>query len=697
MQKRFFNRDLSWLSFNYRVLQEAKDLRVPLYERMKFLAIFSSNLDEFYRIRVAEWKRLEKLTKKTKKELKEDPAEVLRKINKTVLKYQEEFQQLFWGQIVKELEAQDIYIVNEKMLDKDQEIFARQYFKDKVQPLIKPIFIHSRKNPPILDDQSIYLAIKLTDLNKVGRKIYEYAIVEIPSKRLSRFLILPEKENQKFVMILGDIIRLNLQDLFPDYELLACYSIKLTRDAELVLEDEFSGSLLKKIKKGLNNREKGQPTRLSYDKNMPSDFLRYLRKVFGIGRLDILPGGRYHNFSDLFNFPKLIKGSVYYENLPTIRNTELDASPSILDAIRKKDYLLHFPYMSYDYVIRFLDEAAEDENVKTIKITLYRVSNNSKVVAALVKAVQNGKKVVAFIELKARFDEETNIENARALEEAGAKVLYSFPVLKVHAKMVLIERINGEKMERFSYLSTGNFNESTSKLYADTSLFTYHKYMSREVSYVFDILADTRIKREFAHLLVAPDHMRHDLYTLIDTEIKNALKGKDAWMILKMNSLQDPLIIEKLYEASCEGVKINLIIRGICCLIPGVKEQSENIKVISIVDRFLEHSRTFLFCNDGLTRVFLSSADWMTRNLSRRFEVGFPIYDENLKQEIIDIINLQWRDNTKSRVINKIQNNTYRKSTAKQRVRSQIDIHRYLKSKTKNQIEQLPPQLIQET
>ncbi|MFN4123547.1 MAG: polyphosphate kinase 1 [Flavobacteriales bacterium] len=683
MSQRYFNRDLSWLSFNYRVLQEAKDLRVPLYERMKFLAIFSSNLDEFYRIRVAEWKRLEKLTKKTKKELKEDPAVVLKKINKTVLKYQEEFQTIFWGQIVKELEANNVYIVNEKMLDDEQEKFAINFFKEKVGPIIKPIFLQNKKNPPVLDDHSIYLAVKLCDFDRPGPRVFEYAVVEIPSKRLSRFLVLPEKEGQKFVMFLGDVIRLNMQELFPEYELIECYSIKLTRDAELVLEDEFSGSLLKKIKKSLNNREKGLPTRLSYDKSMPTDFLRYLRKAFGIGRLDMLPGGRYHNFSDLFTFPKLIKGNIYYDSLPSIRIKSLDEAQSIFDAIRKKDYLLHFPYMSYDYVIRFLEEAATDENIKSIKITLYRVANNSKVVSALIKAARNGKKVLAFIELKARFDEESNIENAKALEEAGVTVLYSFPILKVHAKMILVERVNGEKLERYTYLSTGNFNESTSKLYVDSSLFTNHKYMCREVASVFDILADTRIKREFSHLLVAPDHMRHDLYTLIDREIKNSLKGKNAWMILKMNSLQDPQIIEKLYEASCEGVKISLIVRGICCLVPGVKDQSENIRVISIVDRLLEHSRVFIFCNDGDTRVFLSSADWMTRNLSRRFEVGFPIYDESLKQEVIDIIDLQLRDNTKARIINKIQNNAYRKSTARKRIRAQIDIHKYLKDKYK--------------
>jgi polyphosphate kinase len=569
------------------------------------------------------------------------------------------------------------------MLDNEQEAFAKKIYHDKVKPLIKPIFIQNRKNPPVLDDHSIYLAVKLCDFDRPGPRVFEYAVVEIPSKRLSRFLVLPEKDGQKFVMFLGDVIRLNLQDLFPEYELIECYSIKLTRDAELVLEDEFSGSLLKKIKKSLNNREKGLPTRLSYDKSMPADFLRYLKKGFGIGRLDMLPGGRYHNFSDLFTFPKLIKGNVFYEPMPTIRIKTLDESACIFDALRQKDYLLHFPYMSYDYVIRFLQEASVDVQVKAIRITLYRTANNSKVVAALIKAAQMGKKVVAFIELKARFDEESNIENAKALEEAGATVLYSFPILKVHAKMILVERVNGDKLERYAYLSTGNFNESTSKLYVDSSLFTHNKYMCREVLSVFNILADTRIKREFSHLLVAPDHMRHDLYTLIDTEIKNSLKGKNSWMILKMNSLQDPQIIEKLYEASCDGVKISLIIRGICCLVPGVKGQSENIRVLSIVDRFLEHTRVFVFCNDGNTRVFLSSADWMTRNLSRRFEVGFPIYDESLKKEIIDLIDLQWKDNTKARNINKIQNNTYRKSTAKLRIRAQVDTHRYLKDKYK--------------
>ena len=683
--KRYFNRDLSWLSFNHRVLQEAKDLRVPLYERMKFLAIFSSNLEEFYRIRVAEWKRLMGLTRKTKKALREDPVVVVKKINTTVKRLQSEFHDIFWNQIVKELESRNINIVNEKMLKADQKKFVTEYFQTQVKPLIKPVMINHPSHTPSMDERSIYLAIKLCDYDRPGPRVFEYALTEIPSRKISRFLLLPEKNGQRYVMFLGDVIRLCIQELFPEYELVEAYSIKLTRDAEIVLEDEFSGSLLKKIKKGLSARSKGEPTRLLYDKSMPADFLNHLKKIFRVGRMDLMPGERYLNFTDLMNFPSFQETGIKYDKIPQLHIPLIDQSPSIFKALAKRDYLLHFPYHSYDYVIRFLNEAADDENVKSIRITLYRVATNSKIVEALVRAKANGKSVTAFMELKARFDEESNIEYSKELEEAGVKVLYSFPILKVHAKMICVDRKEDEKLRRYVYLSTGNFHEQTAKLYGDSSLLTKDKYIGREVSSVFDILADTRVKREFKHLLVAPDHMRHDLYTLIDQEIKNSLKGKPASILLKLNSLQDRDIIEKLYEASNEGVQIRLIIRGICCLIPGVKGQSENIKIISIVDRFLEHSRVYVFCNNNDPIVYLSSADWMERNLSRRFEVGFPINDESLKNEIIDILKIQWKDNVKARIINKIQNNSYKKSVAKNRTRSQIETYHYLEEKTEAQ------------
>ena len=681
-KKEYFNRDLSWLSFNQRVLQEAEDPTVPLYERMKFLAIFSSNLDEFYRIRVAEWKRLDQLALKMRKKLKENPRLVLRKIDQIVQRNQERFNTIFWGQILKELAERNVFIINEKQLSKKQEVFVRKYFEETVKAHIKPIALVEGKPAPLLDDESIYLALKLCDFDKPGLRKFEYFVVEIPSRKVPRFLPLPVEKGKQSVIILGDVLRLCLQhQVFPEYEIVEAYSIKLTRDAELPLEDEFSGSLLKKVKKGLTARVKGHPTRLLYDKSMPADFLEILNNVFDLNKGDLTPGGRYHNFGDLMGFPSFNLKGIHYETLQPLRIKSLDDEHSMFDAISKRDYLLHFPYHSYDYVIRFINEAAVDEKVRSIKITLYRAADHSKIIEALLKACVNGKQVTAFIELKARFDEESNIHYAKELQDAGAKVLYSFPVLKVHSKMLYVERVEDDKLRRYSYLSTGNFNENTARLYGDSSLFTRDKYIGREVASVFDILGDTRIKREFEHLLVAPDHMRHDLYGMIDREIKNALKGKPAFIYLKLNSLQDKGIIDKLYEASEEGVEIRLIIRSICCLIPGLEKLSENIKAISIVDRYLEHSRTLIFCNDNNPKVFLSSADWMERNLSRRFEVGFPVYQENLKQELIDLFLIQWRDNTKARIINKAQNNSFKKSQAILKKRGQTDIYTYLKDK----------------
>lgn len=680
MAKRYFGRDLSWLSFNHRVLQEAMDERVPLYERIKFLAIFSSNLDEFYRVRVAEWKRLVLLTQQTKKQLRENPVEVLKGIQKTVQKLQIEFIRAF-RIVLHELEEHNIFVVNETMLSKPQEEFVKEYFREQVKPLIRPVPINSKKEAPVLDERSIYLTIKLCDYDKPGPRVFEYYLAEIPSRKISRFLILPEENGRHYVMILGDVLRLCIKELFPEYEYIEAYSIKLTRDSELYLEDEFSGSLLKKIKKSLGARKKADPTRLLYDKSMPPDFLRHLRRIFSIGSMDLMPGGRYHNFTDLMNFPKFSKRGLNYESLPPLSIPELDKAQSLFTAIEQRDRLLHFPYHDYSYVIRFLNEAAEDPDVTSIKISLYRVAHHSKVIKALIKAIENGKKVTAFIELKARFDEESNIYYARELEDAGAQVLYSLPILKVHCKMICVERMEGGKIRRFSLIGTGNFNEDTAVVYSDTCLLTKDKYIGREVAAVFDILGDTRVKKEFRNLLVAPDHMRHDLITLIDHEIKNALKKKPASIILKVNGLQDHRMIDKLYEASQEGVKIRIIVRGICCLIPGVKGLSENIKVISIVDRFLEHSRVYVFGNDGHPKVYITSADLMERNLSRRFEVACPINDSALRNEMLDLLSLQWKDNVKARRINKIQNNPYRKSNSKVLYRAQYDTYYYLKSR----------------
>lgn len=684
-QKRYFNRDLSWLAFNYRVLQEAKDPRVPLYERIKFFAIYSSNLDEFYRIRVASWKNLALLAKKTKKELVEEPSEVLKNIKKTVLKHHTELSEIFKKQILPELQQNNVYLINEAELTKQQEAFCREYFLSKIIPIVKPVFISRKKSHEFVEDNAPYLAIRLCDLDKKSNKgkprVWEHAIVQIPTNALTPYVELPGKGKKKYYIFVGDILKLYIKHFFTEYEIIETYAVKLSRDGELYLEDEFSGSLLKKIKRSLGNREHGAPTRLMYDRAMPKEFLKHLRHVFSLTADDLIPAGRYHNYKDLFCFPKNENKAMYDIPLPPLPHKELDSYTSYFEALKVRDYFVHYPYQSVNYLTNFINEASNDVNVKSIKITLYRVANNSKIISALIHAAQNKKQVTAFMELKARFDEENNLEYARELEGAGVKVLYSFPLLKVHSKLLLVERKEGEKIRRYGYLSTGNFNEQTSKIYSDSGMFSANKLLTTELGYVFEFLSDTRVRRDFKHLLVAPDHMRKDFYVFIDNEIKNALKGKKAAITLKMNSLQDPDIIEKLYEAAQEGVEVKLIIRGICCLIPGVKGMSQNIKAISIVDRFLEHSRVFIFHNNGDHKIYLSSGDWMERNLSRRIEVAFPIYDEKLKAEIMDFVNLQWKDNVKARIINRLQNNTYRKSEAKTKIRSQVAFYEYLKSK----------------
>lgn len=684
-QKKYFNRDLSWLSFNYRVLQEAKDMRVPLFERIKFLAIYSSNLDEFYRIRVAEWHNLVTLAKKTKKALEEDPSDVLKKIKKTVLKHHSEISNIFQNQIIPELEKNNVYMLNENQLNKSQEEFVREYFMSKVIPLVKPVFINRKKSYTFIEDNAVYLAIRLCDLDKTENKgkpkVWDYAVIHVPTPFLPAVVEIPSTSKKKSYIFLGDIIRRYIKHFFAEYELIETYAIKLSRDGELYLEDEFTGSLLKKIKKSLENREHGDPTRLMYDSTMPKDFLKHLRKVFSLTGNELMPAGRFFNYKDLFQLAKVENSALHDEVLPPLPHRDFEGITNYFDALKQRDYFIHYPYQSVNYLINFINAAAVDPEVRSIKITLYRVADNSKIISALINAAEKGKKITAFMELKARFDEENNLIYSKELENAGVKVLYSFPLLKVHSKLLLVERKEGEKTRRYGYFSTGNFNEQTARSYSDSGMFTANKLLTTELGYVFEFLADPRIMRDFKHLLVAPDHMRKDFYVMIDNEIKNALRGKKAQIILKMNSLQDHDIIDKLYEASQDGVEIKLIIRGICCLIPGIKGMSENIKAISVIDRFLEHSRVFIFHNDGDPKIYLSSGDWMERNLSRRVEVAFPLYDDKLKAEMLDIINLQLKDNIKARILNKMQNNPYRKSEAKVKIRSQIAIYDYLKSK----------------
>jgi polyphosphate kinase len=679
----FFNRELSWLSFNYRVLQEAKDPSVPLYERIKFLAIYSSNLDEFFRVRVASLRSLLSLKKKTKKKLDFSPEELLKQIHKTVNRQQEEFGKIYREQIVPQLEENNIFILNDQQLLPQHKDYLIDFFNRELKPYLQPILLDKRIET-FLQNKVIYIAVRLKNLENspAKKKRFKYALIEVPS-RIGRFIILPEVSENKSLIFLDDVIKIFLPEMFPGYEIESSYTIKLTRDAELYIDDEFTGDLLDKIKKSISKRNTGVPSRFLYDAQMPKDFLKYLRNCIRLNKDDLIPGGRYHNYNDFFSFTNLNGKELENEPMSPHRSKILDKYNSIFKAVSEQDILLHFPYQSYDYVIKFINEAANDPDVKSIYITLYRVASNSQIVKALSMASANGKKVTAFVEVKARFDEESNFSCAEELHRAGVKVLYSFPGLKVHSKICLVSRLENKQSVSarpcldgkvyYGYFSTGNFNEKTAKIYSDYGLFTKDERVTKEARKVFDVLTKKKEKEDFHYLLTAPFNLRSSLEELIDKEIKNAKSGKKAYITLKINSLEDRKMIKHLYKASQAGVKINLIIRGICCLIP-----DKNIKIISIVDRFLEHSRVFIFCNDGNEKMFVSSADWMTRNLDRRIEICFPVYNEEIKKQIREMINIQLKDNVKARIINKFQNNKYKKTNSSKMIRTQNEIYNYM-------------------
>ncbi len=664
-EQKYFNRELSWLSFNYRVLQEAKDKSLPLLERIKFLAIYSSNLDEFFRVRVASLRSLLDLQKKSAKDLPFEPNKLLQEIKRTVHKQQEEFGIIFRDEIIPLLSKENIFLLDESNYDEAQGLYISDYFDENISSLIQPILLDKNNISTFLRNKSIYLAVRLEKKKSTGvgkekaKKRYRYAIVEIPTEKQKRFAVLPSKDGKNYLTTLDDLIRTNLSKLFPGYVVDSCYSIKLTRDAELYIDDEFNGDLLQKIKKGLSKRKTGAPSRFLFDKNMPKDFLKVIKESLNLSKEDLMPGGKYHNLNDLFDFPDFGLKHLVYEPLKPLPSKTFENNNSYFKSITLKDVLLNFPYQSYNYVIKFLSEAANDKNVTSIGITLYRLANNSKIVEQLIAAAKNGKKVEAFIEVKARFDEELNFSSAETLEKAGVMVYYSFPKLKVHSKLCLIARNENGKNVFYSYIATGNFNEITAKVYSDFALFTKNQSIGSDIKRVLKILSRKSEKENFEHLLVAPFNLRKSLNELIDNEIENANAEKKAEIILKLNSLEDWKMIDKLYEASNAGVKIKIIVRGICCLIPGVNGLSKNIKVRSIVDRFLEHSRVYIFHNNGNKKYFISSADFMRRNLNRRIEVALPIFDERIKNYLQSFIDFQLNDNVKARIINKTQNNKF--------------------------------------
>jgi len=674
------NREISWLYFNERVLQEAADKSVPLLERLRFLAIFSANLDEFYRVRVATLNRLANINTKAKELLGFNPRKILTEIKDIVVKQEKRFEYLYEHEIIKELAEQKIFIINEKQLNVYRGKFVKQYFHEKVLPDLVPILFDMgfEKPFPVLKDRCIYFLIKLTYRKKV-----KYALLEVPTKHLKRFLVLPHTNDLRFIILLDDIIRYCLDDLFFifKYDAIEAYTIQLTRDAELDIDTNVSEKFIENLSRSLLHRSKGEPMRLLYDSGIPLEMLNFLVSRMDLNNSVLIPGNRYHNFKDFIDFPNVGESGLVYAPLNPLAVKGLDLHKSIFSQIAKRDHLVSLPYQSFDYIIHFLREAAIDPKVVSIKITLYRLAENSKIINALINAAKNGKKVNCLIEVKARFDEEANIFWSNKLEESGVNVNYGVLAYKIHAKICLISRKEKGRLTYYANLATGNYNERSAQTYCDYSMFTVHKGITADLKRLFKGLDKKLFYKGYQYIITSPLEMRDYIYRLIDHEIEQARQGYQAYMVLKMNNLTDEGVILKLYDASNAGVNIKLIIRGMCCLVPQRVGYSENITVISIVDRFLEHARVWIFCNGGEDKVYLSSADWMTRNIDSRLEVSFPVIDKALKREVIDMINIQLKDTSKARVVNAYNTNRYvRKKKNEPYCRTQLDTYSYLEN-----------------
>ncbi len=677
----YIHRDISWLSFNFRVLQEAMDPTVPLFERIKFMAIYSSNLDEFFRVRMANHRNLLRVGKKTKAELEISPKTIVKEIIAIVNRQQEIYSQVFEKQIIPELREHEINLLRRLDLNEEQIEFVENFFEDQMLPFVQPVLLVKHNIRPFLNNAALYLTLWMKPKGKPDATD-EYAVVKIPSDHLPRFIKLPSPSNRHDIIMLDDIVRHSVAWMFPGYDIIDTYSVKLTRDAELYIDDEFSGDLIQKIKTSLARRHVGPASRFVYDRQMPDEMLSFLKEVLNLEKYDVLKEGRYHNNFDFFKFPDLGMNHLKNPPLPPLAYNELEEAEDFYAAIRRRDHLIHVPYQSYESVVRFFEEAARDPMVTHIKITQYRVAKQSRIMQALMDAVKSGKQVSVFIEVKARFDEEANLAWGERLEKAGVAVHYSFPGVKVHAKIALVRRLEDRGPKMYAYLSTGNFHEDTAKVYCDFGLFTADPRLVNEVARVFSFLETVKVPQHgFEHLLVGQFNLRTELERLIEYEIEEAKASRPARIVLKMNSLQDRAMIEKLYEASNAGVEIQLIIRGICSLVPGLEGYSENIEAVSIVDRFLEHARIFIFHHSGEEKIYLSSADWMVRNLSYRVETAFPIYDLDVRKEIKDFINIQLTDNVKARYLDRELTNTYRRGEGDLAIRSQMETYYYNKRK----------------
>jgi len=677
--KQWIEKELSWLSFNERVLQEAQDKSVPLIERVRFLGIFSNNQDEFFKVRVAELKRRALIDT----EHGEDNGnnQLLAAVKAKVMRLGEVFDATY-RELMLALARHNIFLINESQISERNQIWLRKFFQDKVLRHISPVLLTKDSDPvAFLKDQFTYLAVMM---KKAGQP-NKYALIEVPTDKLPRFIPMPPDGNRrrKELIILDNMIRVCLDDIFAgffEYDEIAAYSIKMTRDAEFDLSSQLDLSLLDKMSDGLKQRLTAMPVRFAYDREMPLEMANFLSAKLGVSAYDsVLPGGRYHNFKDFIGFPNV--GRAYLENpkLPALVSSRFSRRRNAFHAIREGDILLYYPYHKFQHFTELLRQASFDPAVSSIKINIYRVASQSRVIDSLIHAANNGKRVTVVVELQARFDEENNIRWAQRLTEAGVKVVFGLPTLKIHSKLCLITRQESGEAVRYAHIGTGNFNEKTAKIYTDFALFTRNAELTAEVESVFDYIEHPYRRFKFNHLLVSPINMRRNLYSMIDNEISNAKAGLPAAITIKINNLVDRGMVSRLYAASQAGVKVRMILRGMCSLVPGVPGLSENIEVISIIDRYLEHPRVLVFHNNGNPRYFIGSADWMTRNLDHRIEVSTPVYDEALKQRIHTLLEIQFSDTTKARYIDAEASNRYVPRGNKRKIRSQIAIYDYLK------------------
>lgn len=687
-KRKLIPRDISWLSFNGRVLQEAADPTVPLRERIRFLGIFSNNLDEFFRVRVATLKRMIQYGNKAKMHLEHNPENILEEIQMTVLNQQNEFNRI-WDGILEEMKSQKIFLVTEKELNPEQQEFVTNYYEEEVSPNIIPLMIETIPDFPYLRDKSIYLGVVMSRKESALKRMY--SIIEVPTRVQSRFLILPSPDNEFHIILLEDVIRFNLPLIFSyfGYDQYHSGVFKVTRDAEIDLDSDISTNLIQKIEKGLKNRRKGKPVRFIYDKEMDPGLLEFLIRRFNLTKRDnIIPGSRIHNFREFMDFPKQVFNGESKRRKPIDHPALNDYR--VTDVVLQKDVMLHFPYHAFNPVIDLLREAAIDPDVTSIKVTCYRLAKQSKIINALINAVRNGKQVTVMLELRARFDEEANLEWKERLEEEGVKVLIGIPGMKVHAKMCIIRKRVFDRIVQYGFVSTGNLNEDTARVYADHCLLTSKREIMADVNRIFNYIEHYKTGNHFLKacttLLPSPNFARREIIRMIHAEVKNAIRGIPASITAKMNSLSDEEIISELYDAAKAGVEIKLIIRGIFCMITESTRFERPIKAVSIVDEYLEHARVWIFHNDGKEKFFISSADWMVRNLDHRVEASCPIFDEGIKEELKNIINIQLKDNVKARALNNELTNEYIQPNGVQ-VRSQVETYNYLQNKIKESLE----------